>query len=46
MGKRPNLGCEEESDAGRRISNRTPDFFVVDDDIYGMSSESRRLALP
>jgi hypothetical protein len=37
MGKRPILDSEEESEADWHISNRKPDFFVVDDDMYGMS---------
>jgi len=37
MGKRPILDSAEESEADWHISNRKPDFFVVDDDMYGMS---------
>jgi hypothetical protein len=37
MGKRPILDNAEESEDDWHISNRKPDFFVVDDDMYGMS---------
>lgn len=37
MGKMPILDSYEESQDDWRSSNRKPDFFVVDDDMYGMS---------
>lgn len=37
MGKRPILDSYEESDDNWHISNPKPDFFVVDDDMYGLS---------
>jgi hypothetical protein len=37
MGKMPILDSYEESQDDWHPSNRKPDFFVVDDDMYGMS---------
>jgi hypothetical protein len=37
MGKRPILDSAKESEDEWHISNRKPDFFVVDDDMYGLS---------
>lgn len=37
MGKMPILDSYEESENEWKLSNRKPDFFVVDDDMYGMS---------
>jgi hypothetical protein len=36
-GKRPIVDSDEESLNDWRFINREPDFFVVDDDMYGMS---------
>jgi hypothetical protein len=37
MGKMPILDTYEESEDDWHVSNHKPDFFVVDDDMYGMS---------
>ena len=37
LGKMPILGSYEESQDDWHISHPKPDFFVVDDDMYGMS---------
>jgi hypothetical protein len=37
MGKMPILDSYEESQDDWRVSDRRPDFFVVDDDMYGLS---------
>ena len=37
MGKRPILDSAEESEDDWHIIDRKPDFFVVDDDMYGMT---------
>jgi hypothetical protein len=37
MGKMPILDSYEESENSWQCGNKTPDFFVVDDDIYGDS---------
>jgi hypothetical protein len=37
LGKLPILGTHEESTNEWRVATRKPDFFVVDDDMYGNS---------